>query len=93
MNDPVIVNHRRGPYEDLRLMIGRMDGKLDIVLHMAQDHSKRLTDLEVAVEPIKGLPPRVTALETGQNRWLGWTVAGAVSGGGGAAALINLLTQ
>lgn len=27
-------------------MIGRMDGKLDIVLSTAADHNKRITDLE-----------------------------------------------
>lgn len=47
MSDMIHSNNRRpAPYEDLRVMIGRMDGKLDIVLATTTDHGRRLSDLE-----------------------------------------------
>ena len=39
---------RPAPYEDLRLLIGRMDGKLDIVLHRTHEHERRISALEAA---------------------------------------------
>jgi hypothetical protein len=38
--------HRPAPYEDLRLLIGRMDGKLDIVLQRSHEHEHRISALE-----------------------------------------------
>ena len=47
MSDLVTApSSRQQPYEDLRVMIGRMDGKLDIVLATSADHGRRLADLE-----------------------------------------------
>jgi len=37
---------RPAPYEDLRLLVGRMDGKLDIVLQRAHEHEHRISALE-----------------------------------------------
>ena len=52
MSDHSIQSHtprgRPAPYEDLRLLIGRMDGKLDIVLHRTHEHERRISALEAA---------------------------------------------
>lgn len=83
-------------------MIGRMDGKLDIVLATAVDHSKRLSELEAwrnrqddLPRAVSELSSKVTIMDAWKNRWLGWTFASAVLGGAATNAdrLINLLTQ
>jgi hypothetical protein len=88
---------RRAPYEDLRVMIGRMDGKLDIVLATTVDQGRRLAELEAWRHRMDDMPSkarsqegRLDTLEAWKNRWLGWTLASAFAGGGGVTALAQL---
>lgn len=78
-------------------MIGRMDGKLDIVLATTVDQGRRIADLEAWRHRMDDMPgkaksqdTRLDVLEAWKNRWLGWTLGSAIAGGGGVAALINL---
>ncbi len=102
MTDLTTASSRSRPYEDLRVMIGRMDGKLDIVLATAVDHGKRLTELEAwrhrqddLPRDVHDLSSKVALMEAWKNRWLGWTFASAVLGGAATNAdrIINLLTN
>jgi hypothetical protein len=54
MSDLVTNPRRPPPYEDLRVMIGRMDGKLDIVLHWANEHERRISALEAWKNKVLG---------------------------------------
>jgi len=66
---------------DILLLIGRMDGKLDLLLTRHDQHERRLEALEV----------RTAQLEGWKNRAVGWLAALAALAGGGAATLTSLL--
>lgn len=69
---------RRAHLEDLRVLIGRMDGKLDFTIHTLQSHEPRIRSLETWRDQQKG------AL------W-GWILGGGFLGGVAADQIISLL--
>lgn len=79
MSDLVTNPRRPPPYEDLRVLIGRMDGKLDIVLQWANEHERRISALEAWKNKVLG--------------WHLATAAGGGLGALGADRLLQFLTN
>jgi hypothetical protein len=101
-NQPSHSSSKRGPYEDILLLIGRMDGKLDTLLATNADHGRRISELEHwrhrlddLPHAVSGLKTQVSMLDAWKNRWLGWTLASALLGGTAANAdrILNLFLR
>lgn len=64
------------------LLIGRMDGKLDLLLTRHDQHERQLQNLE----------RRIRALEAWKSKAVGWLAAAGAAGGAATAQLPALLS-